>query len=232
MGEGCTHYSSIVGVQRSGICNCRNCSRLKLLWYGAGAFRSRQISQVHTVSIKHLLAPLTTVATAIGVNAIPAFGMLAAGWQAETAMLLYLFETLVVIVLVALRIHLLAPPYEVTQGRGVVRRTPLIKHFLLFTLGFTGVVSVFTLLFIGMGSGGEPNLVAVRTGALLILLILFGGFVVDLLLPRPSSLTECEAWINGAIGRVALLYFAVFIGVFVALIDVAWFFAPFVRCSR
>lgn len=171
---------------------------------------------------------VTTLGTALGANAVPVLGVLLAGWQAETALLLYVFETVIAILLVALRIRILAPAYEEVPGRGQLRRRRMIGDYLLFALGFVGVTSVFILFFIGMSTQGALNLDGLRTGATLILGILLAGFVVDLVTLYPASLVECEGLMNATLGRVAVLYFAVFIGVVAAMFDAGWFLLPFV----
>jgi hypothetical protein len=52
---------------------------------------------------KAALDALTSLATAVGANAAPAVGVLVAGWQPQTAMLLYAFETMLAVTLVSLR---------------------------------------------------------------------------------------------------------------------------------
>lgn len=65
---------------------------------------------------KSILSATTHLFTLLGVNAVPALGVFAGGWPAETAMLIYLLETLAMIALSALRVRLLAPACEETAG--------------------------------------------------------------------------------------------------------------------
>src|SRR5947209_7450062 len=101
---------------------------------------------------------LTSLLTALGLNAIPAFGWFVADWSAGTILVLYWLETLIGTMFVALRIVLhrhvrpskghwdyRAPQTQGTQNNNGGGRATYLLAFLVPTLVFTMAHGIFLL---------------------------------------------------------------------------------------
>jgi hypothetical protein len=174
------------------------------------------------------LQQLIQTGTGISINVVPLVGFLWGGWAAETAMILYLLETLVSAPLVVLRLYWLTPWAERADPPRWRKRRELIQGYLLlvgaFSLGCGVFMSVFFFLLIKL----PLDIAALRTGLLPIAGFLLLGFVADLLLLPPTPLAETDPLIRRSVGRVVLLYFAVFFGMVLAAFEHGWFLWPFV----
>jgi hypothetical protein len=177
-----------------------------------------------TLFAKYLIAALQ----ALGINAVPVVGMFAADWSVETAMLLYLLENLIGIPLAALLVRLLAPPREDAPGMRVRLRREILNTYLIVALGFSLGSAVFILLVTYRTTNGQLDLTGLRTGLSAIALFAFLGFLIDLVYMRPLSLPRAEKVLERSLGRIFLLYLAVFVGMFLAIFGLASFFIPFV----
>lgn len=173
---------------------------------------------------KYLIAALQ----ALGVNAVPVVGVVAADWSVETAILLYLLENLAGIPLAALLVRLLAPARVELPGMRVRKRGEVLQTYLILALGFSFFSLIFITFFVIRNSGGAFDFTGLRGGALTIGLFLVAGFLADLALMRPLSLARGEKILERSLGRIFLLHLAVFLGVFLALFDQRAFFIPFV----
>lgn len=200
------------------------------------------------MSQKSMGGLITSTISLLGINAVPAAGLLVGGWAVETAVLLYLIENVVTVLLAALRVRLLSPVREewgssrpqgwstVTingrtrrQGPGPYReRGSLLSGYLLAGLGLSVGSGIFLLFFVFgiLRAGVEPE--GIRLGVAGMLAFQLFGFVGDLFLLRPLPLTRAETLLATSLGRVVLLFLAVFIGVFVALFNDYWFLWPFI----
>src|SRR5690606_35769631 len=95
------------------------------------------------MNIRGTFASLPPVAAALGVNTIPALGWLRETWSAETAMILYYLETLVVVVLVGLLVRLAVPAVDERGERIGRKRDTLVKNYWLVLGGFALVIGLF-----------------------------------------------------------------------------------------
>ncbi len=165
---------------------------------------------------------------ALGINAVPVLGMFAADWSVETAMLLYLLENLIGIPLAALLVRLLAPAREDAPGMRVRHRREILKTYLIVALSFSLGSAIFILFVTYRTTNGQVDLTGLRTGLGAIGLFALFGFLVDLVYMRPLSLPRAEKVLERSLGRIFLLYLAVFVGMFLAIFGLASFFIPFV----
>lgn len=171
---------------------------------------------------------ITSAISALGINSIPAIGLFVAGWTPQTAMLLYLLENLVAVLLGALLVHLLVPSREETPGSKPRDRRTVLNTFLLVAITFSVGSSIFMAFFLFKDPGARPELDAVRAGLAGILAFQLFGFLSDFVWLRPLSLVQGEKLLERSLGRVFLLYLAVFVGIFLALFSDRWFLVPFV----
>lgn len=207
---------------------------------------------------KHsVLGVITKVLSALGINAVPAVGFFGLGWSWENTILLYLLETLIGILLVVLRVRLLAParqevigatlpkpPAEFSTGKQsakkVIRyawptpegvlydRNEMLKSYLLITVSLSVVTAVFMLVFLFMVMRAELDLAALRSGLGGILTFQLLNLLGDVAWLRALSLAQAEKLLEQSMGRVALLYLAVFAGVCAAPFHTYGFLLPFI----
>ncbi len=165
------------------------------------------------------LAPAAAaILTALGVNAVPAAGFFLADWSAATTMFVYLLENLALVALTAARLWWLAG-----------ERGETFQGFLITGLGFSAGAAVFMagmLLLIFKIPLSAAQLIAGLAGTGLFLLL---GLVADIIFARGAPRAQAEAWVRHALGRVFLLYLAVFMGMVGALFGAqAGFLMPFI----
>jgi hypothetical protein len=180
------------------------------------------------MATKATIRLFTSASTGFGVTAVPVVGWLWGGWAAETAMVLYLLETLLAVPLIVLRVQLLRPPAAQLDPGELRKRREWIQTYLMVVAGFGGGCTIFMAAFLFLYMQFPLDLAALRAGLIPISIFLLVGFVADLLLRQPLGLPEVEGHLEKSLGRVFLLFLAVFVGVWLAAIKMIWFLAPFV----
>jgi hypothetical protein len=209
------------------------------------------------LSKNSVIGTSTKVLSALGLNAIPAVGFFGLGWGWENTILIYLLETLLGILLAVLRIRLLAPAREEVIGatlpeplaeisterrssKKVIRyawptpngvlydRTEMLKSYLVVTLGLSAGTAVFLLVFLFLIMRVQIDPAILRTGLLGILVFQLLNLLGDVVWLRALSLDQAEKLLNQSMGRVALLYLAVFAGVCAAPFHADGFLLPFI----
>ena len=199
------------------------------------------------MNIQAVLQLITALAANLGINAIPAGLVLIGGNSAATAMVLYFLENLVSVLLAAARVRILAPSDDEayasmgydniqTSVDGVVRsqktilrtRRVLITDFvslaLIFSLGTGIFLSLFLFLVLQADIPGSVILAGME-GIVAFQLV---SFVADLVLLGPLTPAHAETLLDQSMGRVSLIYFAVFIGaILAAIVGNSGFVLPF-----
>ncbi len=194
----------------------------------------------------NVLRTVVSAATSLGINAIPVGVVLAWGKSLETGMVLYFLETLLGILLTVALILLRAPAEDpgyaaiassttttTTNGHVVRRyqagnRRSLLEGYLIFSVGFAVVPSIFLMFWIFVVAQKGLSAAAVASGLSGIVAFQAIDFIAELF--RFGSLTPAGAntLINQSMGRVALIYLSVFAGMIIALVfAVRWFIIPF-----
>lgn len=134
------------------------------------------------------------------------WGWLRDVWSAETAMLLYFLETVVVALSVGFGLRLIVPDVD-EAGRDIrARRKNLVADYRWVMFGFTGVIGEFLatilLLFLQVS---VPWTVVGWVMVVIIALQLFAyGWEAYRL--RPLDTTDAKKLINRDIGRIAVLH--------------------------
>ena len=179
---------------------------------------------------KSIIEAITSSITTVGINVIPAGGVFISGWATETAVLLYLIENMVSVLLVGLRVRLLAPAREGVPGAKPLERGALIRYCLMIGLSFSLASGLFIVFFVFLipDVKREVEVGAIRLGLAGMLGFQLFSFIWDFFLLRPLSLSRSQVLIETSLGRVFLLYLAVFIGICVAFFNGPWFLGPFV----
>jgi hypothetical protein len=176
---------------------------------------------------------LFRLAQSVGVNTIPLVGVFWKEWSDSTAIAFYWCETAIAVLFVSLRLMI---HQRVTRKRGhyVESRTrrnggpwksavgSYNSGFLLVAIGFGGgnliFLSVLLLLFSDNIGGGKLDAVALRDGTMVAAAFLALGFAADLphIAQRPFASVRRLA--EAALGRVFVIYIAIFVGMFCAMI--------------
>jgi hypothetical protein len=172
------------------------------------------------------------VAQALGVNSVPALGILGGGWSAGTALALYWLESVLVIVVVAARIvlhrrwtrkagHWSGRLTIQRQGRPAeTRRTTLLRSYLGVAIPFTLAHGLFlsALLFLVFRDRPEGDfrvsLPDLRAGLLGVSVLIAVGFVLDLVGLRDRPFRWIERGTERALGRVFVVHLTIVLGMF------------------
>ena len=199
------------------------------------------------------LSVLAPALAAIGINVVPAVGFFVNEWTIATTMLVYLLDNLIGVTLTSGRIWLLVhkdAPYEpakrptgglpegraltVTSGKRTTKnyrltssRNKMLQGFMITGYGFSLGVAVFIAGFIFLIFRTPIDAAAIRASLLWIGALHMASFLSDLLFQRDSPLAVAEIWVRQSLGRVFLLFLAIFMGIFVALWSNQGFFIPF-----
>ncbi len=170
---------------------------------------------------------LLTLALTLGRNGIPAALVFLRDWNASNAMLLYLGENVAAVLLVLLAVRLTAPARETIEGRMKTRGESL-RTFLLVAVPFTFGAAVFAGFVIAVKT--EYVLDARELGSGLAMMFVFQlvGFAMTLRQLRGTTLADAEHVLVSVLGRVFLLAFAVWAGMFLIVLLSGAFFLPFV----
>lgn len=180
------------------------------------------------MNIRGAFASLPPVAAALGVNTIPVLGWLRDTWSAETAMILYYLETLVVVVLVGLLVRLAVPAVDERGERIGRKRDTLVKNYWLVLGGFALVIGVFlaVILLLFMATPVPWRAVGVVMGVIVVLQVFAYGWEARRL--WPLNIADAEQLVNRDMGRIAILHLGVLFGVFLAAVRAEWFVWPFI----
>ena len=115
-----------------------------------------------------------------------------------------------------------------TVPANTFHRRSLIEGFLVFALGFSLGSGVLLMAMLTIALKLDIDGAALRGGTIGILIVQAVGLLADLVFLRPLAPERAFLLVEQRMGRVALLYLAVFVGVFLAAVAGPAFFAPFV----
>jgi predicted lysophospholipase L1 biosynthesis ABC-type transport system permease subunit len=111
------------------------------------------------------------------------------------------------------------------------KRADVIQSFGILAGGFAIATGIFLLAITHMAGMLDIELTRRALGPSLLTLsaCLLGSLAVDVVLIGQVEQIQAEAWVQQSLGRVFLIYLAVFIGVFLALFfQAVWFVTPFI----
>ena len=169
----------------------------------------------------------------IGVNTIPFAGVFWGDWSDATAVAYYWCETALVVFFVALRLiihrratnkrgHYVETKTSINDGpikRGV---TTYNVSFLTTAIAFGAGNLIFLVVLLGLFAsrlgGGDVDLQAMKQGLIVGAAFVVLGFVVDLLSIRTRPFAWVRLLAEAALWRVFVIYLAIFIGVFCAVV--------------
>jgi hypothetical protein len=172
--------------------------------------------------LSQLIAALLTLAR----NAVPMAGLLVRDWAAPGALLLYLGENVVLVLLAAWTVRLVAPVEEVIDGERKSRRDS-IRTFALIAAPFTLGAAAITAGVLFVRSDYAVNVRELLAGLAAMAVLQLIAFASNIRRLRGVSLAESEAMLVSVLGRVFLLAFAVWAGLIAALFVSFAFVVPF-----
>lgn len=172
--------------------------------------------------MNRLLAALLSIAR----NAVPAVGLLLQQWAAPGALLLYLGENIVLVLLAALTVRLVAPSSETIEGKLKTRRDSL-RTFFLIAAPFTFGAAIFTGAVLLIRREYTVDVRELAAGLAMMVVFQLLGFATGLRHLRGITLAQSENLLVAVLGRVFLLALAVWIGLAVAFLFTSAFVIPF-----
>lgn len=178
-----------------------------------------------------MIAKLSKILAALGINAVPAAGWFFGGWTSGTTLLVYWFESVAAALFIAARI---LRHRKVTNHSGHTRYkppgdpkthgkpAPFLSHFLPVALIFSGAHAVFlAAILLLLTANGKDHIAGVNWNEVfsscgLVILILLGSFLADLpsLSKKPFRWMEMVA--NRNISRVMAMHLALLFGLLAA----------------
>jgi hypothetical protein len=187
-----------------------------------------------------------SVVATLGINAIPVGIVTVGGYSTETAMILYLAETLVSILFTVVRVRRLAPANDqdyaripptgmrilindemVHRGERTRDRDGVVVDYALASLVFSAGTAVFLLVFIFLVLRTSVPSSVVLSGFAGMLVIQVFHLLADMYLHGPLTAMQCGRLLQQCLSRVGLLFIAVLAGIFFALFAERWFILPF-----
>jgi len=178
---------------------------------------------------------LLRIAQLIGLNSVPGFGFLEMRWTVGTVIALYWIENLLGSLLIAMRIDLhrrlthKKGHYVEQKNMGTVeingQKKPLrfLGGFLLISIVFTLAEGIFLAFLLSkLPQQDHIEFASLRFGVQMIGAFLAAGFVLDLIGMRERPFFWIHRVASAMLGRVVILFFVVFMGMFA----LAFFNAP------
>ena len=161
---------------------------------------------------------IAAIISTLGKNLVPAAGFVARDWAPFKPMLLYLGENIVAVLLAALAFRM-----AVAEGKN---RSDALRTFFLIAAPFTfGAALITSFIAFIRGVRIDQELMV---GFVLMLFFQLVGFNVDLQRLRGATQEESEGMLTGVLGRVFLLAFAVWAGIFAVILLGNAFVLPFI----
>lgn len=174
-----------------------------------------------------LAAILLRVGTVLGINTVPVIGWLREAWSAETVMVLYYLETVVVVLLAGLMVRLVVPATD-GRGRNIARqRNRLARDYWLVMGGFALVIGFFMAVMLLLFLAVPVPWPAVGAAMTVIVTLQVFSYSWEAYRLRPLDIADAEHLVNRDMGRIAILHLGVLFGVFLAAVRSDWFVWPF-----
>lgn len=178
------------------------------------------------MKIKSIIGLIISLIAVLGINFIPLEMWLNRNFSGEYAMIIYALENVFAIVFAVVFVILFAPKRE--QIEKLRTRKEILQTYLVVAVGFSVGSGIFIAAFIFLILKVKIDFSAVQSAMMWILGFQFLEFFGDVLMLRPFSLKKTEFFLTRSLGRVFLLFLAVFIGVWVAAFADKWFVIPFI----
>ena len=178
--------------------------------------------------IKVTLRLLAAEITAIAINVVPLALWLYEDYSAEATMLIYGLECAAAIAFAALFVLIASPPYDPEGTAKYKRKGKLISDFLVVSVGLLAATTVFMSAFLFLVLRAQIQLSVLVWAFMIVLAFQFAEFIIDIFTLRPLPLRKAEHYLTRSMGRSALLFMGIFLGIFLAGIVNEWFVVPFI----
>jgi hypothetical protein len=200
------------------------------------------------VKTGNIFHTLTSIATALGRNAIPPGLYLFGGGSAVTAMILYFLETLLGVILATAYVLLRAPAEDpgyqaidsasfatateshgqVTWNRRTSSRKTLLLAFLVLAFGFGVLPGIFPAFVWAIVQPPPIPISAVVSGLAGIASFQIIKFVADFFVVGKLTPQGADSFLQQSRGRIATMFLSIFVGLIIAMVfKVEWFVIPF-----
>lgn len=199
---------------------------------------------IKRVKIKSIIGFIISLISVLGVNFIPLEMWLYRDFSSESAMFFYALENIIAIALAFIFVLIFAPEEEINpdyhRKEEILKNYPafpvvkirkkaeILKGYLVFSLGFSLGSIVFLAVFVFLILKTKIQFEAIIGGLIWIIGFQIFEFFGDFLMLRPLTLAQTEVFLKRSMGRVALLFLSVFLGIFLAAFVNKWFVVPFV----
>jgi hypothetical protein len=180
------------------------------------------------MNIKATIRLVAAESTAIAINLIPVALWFLEDYPAEATMIIYAVECGVAIGLAVLLVLIVSPSYDASGSPKYKRKGKLVADFLIISLGLLAATAAFIIAFLFLVLKATVDLSVIGWALFIVIAFQLGEFLVDLLTLRPLPLKKAEALLTRSMGRTALLFLCIFIGLFLAAFVNEWFLVPFI----
>ena len=178
------------------------------------------------MKIKSIIGFILSLIAVFGINFIPLEMWLNRNFSGEYAMIIYALENGFAIIFAAIFVLLFAPKREQTDK--VRSRWEILQAYLVVAVAFSVASGIFIGFFTFLILKVQIDFSAIKTAMMWIIGFQILEFFGDILMLRPFSLKKTEFFLTRSLGRVFLLFLAVFIGFFLAAFVDRWFVVPFI----
>ncbi|MGD9587307.1 MAG: hypothetical protein AB7Q37_08830 [Pyrinomonadaceae bacterium] len=177
---------------------------------------------------RSIIRLIVSEVTAFFVLAIPLALWFFEDYPPESAMMIYALESAAAIILAILCVLLISPSYDPGGSPRYKRRRKLIADFSIIAFGFLAAAIIFLSLFLILVLRASFDMGQIAFGFGLVSVFLIAEFISNTVTLRPLPLKKAENLLSRSMGKAALLFLAVFIGLFLAGMVNEWFVIPFV----
>jgi hypothetical protein len=167
----------------------------------------------------------------LAVNAVPLYGALVLGWSAITIVVLYWFESVLVIAATIIRIlahrkltrksgHWRGGSLGGMQVNGRTVKSSLLSEYATIAIVFTAAHGVFVAVIAFMATANRPeaqwhfSFSEFRYGAISIALFTLGDLIADLATLKQRSFAWISGYVQRRLGRVFVMHLTIIFGMF------------------
>ncbi len=180
------------------------------------------------MNIKSTFRLIVSEISAVAINMIPLALWFFEDYSSETTMVIYALECAAAILFAVLCVLVISPSYDPSGTPKYRKKSKLIADFLVIALALLAACFVFLGAFIFLVLKATIDLSNVRYALMFVLAFQLVEFLTNLITLRPLPLRKAEFILTRSLGRTALLFLGVFLGVFFAAFVNEWFVVPFI----
>ncbi len=180
------------------------------------------------VKAKRTIRMLVAQVVAIATNIVPIGLWFFDDLSAEAAMIVYTLEAAAAVVFSVLCVLIVSPDSDPENTGKYKKKSRLIGDFAVIAGMMIGVLAIFVCAFVFLILKASIATSALLSAFVIVLIFQFAEFIADVLTLAPLPLQKAEFFLSRSMGRSALLFVAVFVGMLLAALVNEWFVVPFV----